>query len=133
MAGRGCPYLKNCRIYDALPDLNHENGWVTDMLIGWFTSFMYKYQFDGVRLDVARNVPRIFWDRFMKELENMDTILVVGHFYSRKRREGHKLGLAATLCQTVRVDFQQPTVLHFDQHLREGKRQIQLALEFFVA
>jgi len=55
--------VENCRLAD-LPDLNHENEFVTNTLIKWIHDIIKKYNFDGIRIDTIPEVPKWFWKKF---------------------------------------------------------------------
>jgi len=55
--------VENCRL-SGLPDLNHENEWVTQTLLDWISDLISKYNIDGIRIDTIMEVPKWFWDRF---------------------------------------------------------------------
>ena len=46
-----------------MPDLNHENEWVTQILIDWIHNLAIKYNIDGVRVDTIMEVPKWFLDK----------------------------------------------------------------------
>jgi alpha-amylase len=58
--------VENCRLAD-LPDLKHENNWVSDELIRWIKYMVKEYDLDGLRVDTVPEVPKWFWKRFNKE------------------------------------------------------------------
>ncbi len=55
--------VENCRLAD-LPDLNHENDFVSQTLIDWIKNIITKYNFDGIRIDTIPEVPKWFWKKF---------------------------------------------------------------------
>ena len=55
--------VENCRL-DGMPDLKHENDWVTKTLLEWIRDLVQKYDIDGIRIDTILEVPKWFWDRF---------------------------------------------------------------------
>ena len=55
--------VENCRLSD-LPDLNHENKWVTQTLLEWIHDLVNRYNIDGIRIDTIMEVPKWFWDKF---------------------------------------------------------------------
>ena len=55
--------VENCRLSD-LPDLNHENEFVSKTLIEWINKIVTKYKFDGIRIDTIPEVPKWFWKKF---------------------------------------------------------------------
>jgi len=75
--------IENCWL-SYLPDLNHENEFVTNTLIEWVRDFVATYDVDGLRLDATRHVPKWFWYEFTKaagvftvgEVWNYDTAYV---------------------------------------------------------
>jgi alpha-amylase len=56
-------HIENCRLAD-LPDLNQENQYVQDTLLGWIKEFVQKYNIDGLRIDTIPEVPKWFWQKF---------------------------------------------------------------------
>ena len=59
--------IENCRL-SGLPDLKHENNWVTEQLDYWIYYLVEKYNFDGVILDTVLEVPKWFWDKFSSSM-----------------------------------------------------------------
>ena len=57
--------VENCRLAD-LPDLKHENNWVSDELLRWIKYMVEKYHLDGLRVDTVPEVPKWFWKKFNK-------------------------------------------------------------------
>lgn len=57
--------VENCRLAD-LPDLKHENNWVSDELLRWIKYMVDKYHLDGLRVDTVPEVPKWFWKKFNK-------------------------------------------------------------------
>ena len=57
--------VENCRLAD-LPDLKHENNWVSDELLRWIKYMVDKYDLDGLRVDTVPEVPKWFWKKFNK-------------------------------------------------------------------
>ncbi len=57
--------VENCRLCD-LPDLKHENNYVTDELLRWIKYMVDKYHLDGLRVDTVPEVPKWFWKKFNK-------------------------------------------------------------------
>ena len=55
--------VENCRLAD-LPDLKHENNWVSDELLRWIKYMVEKYHLDGLRVDTVPEVPKWFWTKF---------------------------------------------------------------------
>jgi len=49
-----------------LPDLNHEDEFVSKTLIDWIRDFIQEYQVDGLRGDAVRHTPQWFWHEFGK-------------------------------------------------------------------
>ena len=58
--------VENCRLAD-LPDLKHENNYVSDELLRWIKYMVTKYNLDGLRVDTVPEVPKWFWKKFNKE------------------------------------------------------------------
>jgi alpha-amylase len=58
--------VENCRLAD-LPDLKHENNYVSDELLRWIKHMVTKYNLDGLRVDTVPEVPKWFWKKFNKE------------------------------------------------------------------
>ena len=61
-----------------MPEWNGNNPKVVDYLIGITKNWIRKYDIDGLRLDVADELPHEFWRRFRKEVrkEKNDCIIV---------------------------------------------------------
>ena len=57
--------VENCRLSD-LPDLKHENNYVSDELLRWIKYMVEKYKLDGLRVDTVPEVPKWFWKKFNK-------------------------------------------------------------------
>jgi len=57
--------VENCRLAD-LPDLKHENNYVSDELLRWIKYMVKKYKLDGLRVDTVPEVPKWFWKKFNK-------------------------------------------------------------------
>ena len=57
--------VENCRLSD-LPDLKHENNWVSDELLRWIKYMVERYHLDGLRVDTVPEVPKWFWKKFNK-------------------------------------------------------------------
>ena len=57
--------VENCRLAD-LPDLKHENNYVSDELLRWIKYMVEKYKLDGLRVDTVPEVPKWFWKKFNK-------------------------------------------------------------------
>ena len=57
--------VENCRLLD-LPDLKHENDFVTDELLRWIKWIINEYKIDGIRVDTVPEVPKWFWKKFQK-------------------------------------------------------------------
>ena len=57
--------VENCRLAD-LPDLKHENNWVSDELLRWIKYMVERYHLDGLRVDTVPEVPKWFWKKFNK-------------------------------------------------------------------
>ena len=57
--------VENCRLAD-LPDLKHENNWVSDELLRWIKYMVDRYHLDGLRVDTVPEVPKWFWKKFNK-------------------------------------------------------------------
>ena len=58
-------YHEPCTITD-LPDLKHENNYVSDELLRWIKYMVEKYKLDGLRVDTVPEVPKWFWKKFNK-------------------------------------------------------------------
>ena len=78
--------VENCRLLD-LPDLKHENDFVSDELLRWIDYIIKKYDIDGIRVDTVPEVPKWFWKKFSKasgvyqigEVFNGDVDYVAGY------------------------------------------------------
>ena len=57
--------VENCRLAD-LPDLKHENDYVSDELLRWIKYMVSEYDLDGLRVDTVPEVPKWFWKKFNK-------------------------------------------------------------------
>ena len=57
--------VENCRLCD-LPDLKHENNYVTAELLRWIKYMVDRYHLDGLRVDTVPEVPKWFWKKFNK-------------------------------------------------------------------
>ena len=57
--------VENCRLAD-LPDLKHENNYVSDELLRWIKYMVDRYKLDGLRVDTVPEVPKWFWHKFNK-------------------------------------------------------------------
>lgn len=55
--------VENCRLA-GLPDLKHENSYVTQTLLDWIKNLVAKYNIDGIRIDTVPEVPKTFWSQF---------------------------------------------------------------------
>ena len=78
--------VENCRLLD-LPDLKHENDFVSDELLRWIDYIIKRYNIDGIRVDTVPEVPKWFWKKFSKasgvyqigEVFNGDVNYVAGY------------------------------------------------------
>ena len=57
--------IENCRLV-GLPDLKQENDYVAETLYNWINDLVKKYDVDGIRISLAMEVPKWFWDKFTK-------------------------------------------------------------------
>lgn len=57
--------LEYCWLWK-LPDLEHEDEFVTQTLLDWIRDFVQEYEVDGLRLDAVRHAPKWFWYDFSK-------------------------------------------------------------------
>jgi len=55
--------VENCRLAN-LPDLNHDNEWVSETLIKWISDTVQKYHIDGLMIDTIQEVSLSFWKPF---------------------------------------------------------------------
>ena len=55
--------IENCWL-SGLADLNQDNQWVNDQLLGWIKGLTEKYDIDGYRVDTERHVKKSFWQPF---------------------------------------------------------------------
>ena len=59
-----------------MPEWNGNNPKVVDYLIGITKNWIRKYDIDGLRLDVADELPHEFWRRFRKEVRKEKKVIV---------------------------------------------------------
>jgi alpha-amylase len=57
--------VENCRFVGDIPDLKQENDWVTNELIKWIQWTVKEFDFDGLRIDTVKHVPKWFWKKFV--------------------------------------------------------------------
>jgi alpha-amylase len=55
--------IENCRLC-GLPDLDQDNTFVKEYLLSWIEILVMKYNFDGIRVDTLKHVPKAFWKEF---------------------------------------------------------------------
>ena len=68
------PMVENCRFSGDIPDLKQENSWVADELIKWIKWTIKEFDFDGLRVDTVKHVPKWFWDRYSNAVSPMFSI-----------------------------------------------------------